>query len=199
MNAPDADHALRYLSNSPARFGFSANHDFLALTGTVGIGRVDPSYSADKGRTKQLNLQLSFTGRKVLADVYFQQYKGLFVNTDNSLIHNSGIYYVRPDIETKLYGTTVTLIRNSRRFTAQAPFLLDARQKKSAGSFLYGGEFYFGEAKGDSAFIPSLLADQYFMQIFPKINFITFGPGVVMVIRLWQSIFYNRYGFLTLM
>lgn len=176
MNASEANNALRYFSNSPARFGFSANHDFLALSATAGLGTIDPSHTKDKGKTKQLNLQLSFTGRKVLADIYFQQYKGLYANSNQ--IPYIGKYYVRPDVETKLYGTTVTLIQNSRKFTAQAPFLLDARQKRSAGSILYGGEFYVGAANGDSAFIPSFLEDQYPHADISKINYITFGPGV---------------------
>ncbi|WP_346235973.1 DUF4421 family protein [Niabella insulamsoli] len=178
MNAPDAGHAFRYLSNSPGRFGFSAGHDFLTLSGTFGVGKLDPSYTDDKGKTKQLNLQLSVTGRKILADIYFQKYKGLFVGTDNSALYTRGNYYVRPDIETELYGTTVTLIDKSRRFTAQAPFLLDARQKKSAGSLLYGGEFFYGKAKGDSAFIPSALAAEYPHANVRELSFITFGPGL---------------------
>ncbi|MFT4094142.1 MAG: DUF4421 family protein [Niabella sp.] len=177
-NAPDADHSLRYLSNSPARFGFSADHDFLALSGTVGIGKLDPSYSTHKGKTQQLNLQLSFIGRKVLADIYFQTYKGLYIHPKHNAVSNSGNYYIRPDIKTGLYGTTVTLIRNNRRFTAQGPFLLDAWQKKSAGSLLYGGEAFYGTARGDSAFIPSLLANEYPHANVSKISFITFGPGI---------------------
>lgn len=178
MNAKDADNPLRYFSNSPGRFGFSADHDFIALAGTFGVGSIDPSYSKNKGKTKQLNLQVSFIGRKVLADIYVQKYKGLYANLSNAVIANNGNFYVRPDIQTGLYGATIAIIKNSRRFSAQAPFLLDARQKKSAGSLLYGGEFYYGTAKGDSAFIPSQLADAFPQSGTSKINYISFGPGI---------------------
>lgn len=178
LNAKDADNPLRYFSNSPARFGFSVDHDFLALSGTIGIGGADPSYSKDKGKTKQLNLQVSFIGRKVLADIYVQKYKGLYSNLIEAGFANSSNFYVRPDIQTALYGTTITLIKNQRKFSAQAPFLLDARQKKSAGSLLYGGEFYYGTAKGDSAFIPSNLEGKYKDATTSKINYISFGPGI---------------------
>ncbi|MCH5599765.1 DUF4421 domain-containing protein [Niabella ginsengisoli] len=147
MNAPDAAHSFRYQSNSPGRFGFSGGHDFLTLAGTFGVGTIDPLYSKEKGKTKQLNLQLAITGRKILADIYFQKYKGLYADADNFSVFNNGNFYIRPDIETRLYGTTVTLIDKSRKFTAQAPFLLDARQKKSAGSILYGGEFFTDRQK----------------------------------------------------
>lgn len=177
MNASESN-ALRYFSNNPSRIGLYANHDFLALSGTIGVGRLDPSSSKDKGKTKPLNLQLSFTGRKVLADIYIQRYKGLYANITHADIGNSGKYYVRPDIATSLYGTTITIIDNNRRFTAQAPFLLDSRQKKSAGSLLYGGEIYYGNATGDSAFIPSQQAEDYPPSDIHKIHFITIGPGV---------------------
>ena len=178
MNAPDAEHAFRYLSNSPGRFGIFADHDFLSLSASFGIGTIDPSYKKEKGSTKQTNLQLSVTGRKVLVDLYVQKYKGLYANISEPAIYNSNNFYVRPDIETKLYGATVNLVKNQRRFSVQAPFMLNSRQKKSAGSLLYGGEFYWGSAKGDSAFIPSLLTDKYPHADVSKVDFITFGPGI---------------------
>ncbi|GAB3007768.1 hypothetical protein GCM10027051_04800 [Niabella terrae] len=177
MNAPDAAHALKYLSNSPGRFGFSVGHDFINLSGTVGLGKLDPSYAAEKGTTKQLNLQLSLTGKKVLADIYFQQYRGLYLAPQPALQSQAGHFYTRPDIQTRLYGSTVTLIRNDRKFTAQAPFLLDGQQKKSAGSLLYGGEAFFGSVLADSAFIPSRLADAYPHADVRRMHFISFGPG----------------------
>lgn len=179
-DAANAENALKFSSNSPARLGISASYDFLGLSASFGVGSLDPSYSKEKGKTKQINLQLSVTGRKILADIYFQQYKGLYLNnTGNRNIAPAGSdFYTRPDIETGLYGTTVSLIQNSRRFTAQAPFLLDARQKRSAGSLLYGGEFFYGTARADSAFVPSAVKGEYPHPDVSKINFITFGPGI---------------------
>ncbi len=178
--ATDADQALRFRPNSPGRLGISVAHDFIGLSATFSVNGLDPSYSENKGKTRQTNLQMSVTGRKVLADIYFQKYKGLYLNTDpvTGIAPSGNKYYIRPDIETALYGTTVNLIGNSRKFSAQAAFLLDAWQKKSAGSLLYGGEFFYGSAKGDSAFIPSALANTYPHSGVSKINFITFGPGL---------------------
>lgn len=178
--AVDADHALRFRQNSPGRLGISVAHDFIGLVATFGVNGLDPSYSKEKGKTRQTNLQLTITGRKVLADIYFQKYKGLYLNTGNftNIDANGNKYYTRPDIQTALYGTTVNLVQNNRKFSAQAAFLLDAWQKKSAGSLLYGGEAFYGSVKGDSAFIPSAVADTYPHSDVSKINFITFGPGL---------------------
>lgn len=179
VNAPDVQNPLRYLTNTPTRFGFSAAHDFISLSGTVGLGGLDPSYKKEKGQTKSLNLQLALTGRKILADIYFQSFKGLYLNAANDVaLRNSGNYYIRPDVKTNLYGTTVLLIQNNKKFTAQAPFLLDGWQKKSAGSLLFGGETFYGTAKADSAFIPTLYANFFPNAEVSKLNFITFGPGI---------------------
>ncbi|MCH5690407.1 DUF4421 domain-containing protein [Niabella sp. W65] len=93
-------------------------------------------------------------------------------------------YYTRPDIETRLYGTTVNLIQNSRKFSAQAAFLLDAWQRKSAGSLLYGGEFFYGSAKGDSAFIPSQLKMSFHTPTLLSWILLRLDPGSDMVIHL---------------
>src|SRR5690606_41848736 len=69
MNASESN-ALRYFSNNPSRIGLYANHDFLTPSGTIGVGRLDPSSSKGKGKTKQLNHHISFPGRKVIADIY---------------------------------------------------------------------------------------------------------------------------------
>ncbi|WP_114790191.1 DUF4421 family protein [Niabella yanshanensis] len=177
-DASSAENSLKYLSNSPGRLGISGSHDFVGLAATFGVGRLDPSYKPERGKTKQTNLQLSITGRKVLADIYFQNYKGLYVNSGYNIAPVGLPNYTRPDIETRLYGTTVNLIQNSRKFSAQAAFLLDAWQRRSAGSLLYGGEFFYGSAKGDSAFIPFQLKDEFPHANVSKLDFITFGPGV---------------------
>jgi len=178
--AAEAYHALRFRPNSPGRLGISAEHDFISISATFGVNGLDPSYSKNKGKTRQTNLQMSFTGIKVLADIYFQKYKGLYLNTGtiDAIAPAGNKYYTRPDIQTELYGTTVTLIGNSRKFSAQAAFLLDAWQKRSAGSLLYGGELFYGSVKGDSAFIPSALEETYPHTTVSKINFTTFGPGL---------------------
>ena len=175
-----ADQSLKFSSNSPGRLGISASYDFLGLSASFGAGKLDPSHTPEKGKTQQTNLQLTVTGRKILADIYVQRYKGLYLNnaTPMAMATIDAPWYTRPDISTGLYGATVNLIRNSRRFTAQAPFLLDGWQKKSAGSLLYGGEFFYGSVRGDSAFIPAALKNQYPHPDVAKINFISFGPGI---------------------
>ncbi len=177
-DASSAESSLKYLSNSPGRLGISGSYDFVGLAATFGVGSLDPSYKRERGKTKQTNLQLSITGRKLLADIYFQNYKGLYVNSAYQIAPAGMPRYIRPDIETRLYGTTVNLIHNSRRFSAQAAFLLDAWQRKSAGSLLYGGEFFYGSAKGDSAFIPSQLKNEFPHASVSRLNFVTFGPGI---------------------
>jgi len=178
MNAPDATKAIRYSANSPLKFGFSVNHDFITLVGTVGLGKLDPGFKSEKGETRLINIQLGVIGRKVLADIYFQNAQGLYTQPAQPAVANSGQYYVRPDLKTKLYGSSVAIIDQHKKFSAQAAFLLDARQKKSAGSLVYGADFFYGTVKADSAFVPSLLADQYPHANVSSLQFFRFGPGI---------------------
>lgn len=179
-DAASAESSLRFRPNSSGHFGFSASHDFIALSATIGIGKLDPFYSSKKEKTKQTNFQLNVTGRRILADIYFQKYKGLYADIPNmqTTEGKNNEFYSRPDIETNLYGTTVTILENPRKFSAQAALLLDAWQKKSAGSILYSGEIFYGAAKGDSAFVPQQLSQQFSNSEISKIKFIAFGPGI---------------------
>ena len=49
--------------------------------------------------------------------------------------------------------------------------------KKSAGSFLLGGEIYYGVVNADSALVPETMAMLYKQQGIDKIQFFKIGPG----------------------
>ena len=137
--ATDADQALRFRPNSPGRLGISVAHDFIGLSATFGVG-LDPSYSEIKAKPGKPIYRWACrpesTGRYLL-----QKYKGfIWIQIPITGIAPSGNkYYIRPDIETALYGTKPD--RNSRNSAPRPPFLLDAWQRSLQGSLLYGGEF----------------------------------------------------------
>jgi hypothetical protein len=56
-------------------------------------------------------------------------------------------------------------------------------QKRSAGSFIYGGEFIMVLYTVISALVPALLSHTYPQAGINKINILSFGPGLVMFIR----------------
>ncbi|ANH83465.1 hypothetical protein A8C56_23015 [Niabella ginsenosidivorans] len=167
---------LRYSTNTPTRVGVSVGYDWLSVSASVGLGTLDPDYKKDKGKTKSINFQWSVTGQSVLADLHFQVNKGLYLRGEQDPSFSSEPYYVRPDIRTQIFGVTVRKILNSRQFSIKPPFVFDTWQKRSAGSFMLGGEFVYGSARGDSALVPAGLAQHFPDAAVNHMHYIMFGP-----------------------
>lgn len=176
--SPDATDKVRYHSNSPLGIGLRVGYDWLSLSGSYGVGAIDPNFNKSKGKTKRLNLQTTFAARKLLVDVYFQSYKGFYLLAKDIPQYTQADYYVRPDLKSSLFGATGMYVFNGKKFTPRPIFKYDALQKKSAGSLLAGIEFLAGSAKGDSVFIPSAYSDQYPHSSVNKINYMLFGPSL---------------------
>lgn len=115
-------------------------------------------------------------GQSVLADLHFQINKGLYLRDQPDPSFGSGPYYVRPDIQTQIFGVTLRKILNSRRFSIKPPFVYDTWQQRSAGSFMVGGEFIYGSARGDSAFVPAGVSGNFPDAGINKLHYIMFGP-----------------------
>lgn len=178
IGSKDQDAPLRYSTNTPTRLGVSVGYDWLSVSASVGLGTLDPDYKKDKGKTKSINFQWSVTGQSVLADLHFQVNKGLYLRREQDPSFGTGPYYVRPDIRTQIFGATVRKILNSRQFSVKPPFVFDTWQKKSAGSFMVGGEFVYGSARGDSALVPAGLAAHFPDASINNMHYILFGPTV---------------------
>ena len=87
-------------------------------------------------------------------------------------------YYYRADLASSVIGLSAYRVPNKEKFSYRAAVLQTEWQKKSAGSLLYGGEFYHGSIQGDSALIPVLLNNSYPQAGIKTINFISIGPGL---------------------
>jgi hypothetical protein len=131
-----------------------------------------------KGVTKGLNLQLHLYPRKWAIDLYGEFPKGLHLEPKGLAKDNPNEYYYRPDIKESLIGLSAYRVPNKEKFSYRAAILQTEWQKKSAGSVLYGGNIYYGSLKGDSAFVPAKLQNQFPQAGITKINFFGFGPGI---------------------
>lgn len=167
---------LRYSTNSPTRLGLSIGYDWLSVSGSVGLGTLDPDYKKEKGKTQSANFQMSVNGKSVLGDLHFQVNKGFYLRGQQDPSFAPGAYYVRPDIKTQIFGVTIRKILKGDRFSIKAPFVYDSWQQRSAGSFLIGGEFIYGNAKGDSAFVPANLSASFPNADVNYMRYIMFGP-----------------------
>ncbi|WP_300601672.1 DUF4421 family protein [Niabella sp.] len=177
-NAKGLPAPLRYSTNNATRLGLSLGYDWLSVSASVGLGSMDPDYKKAKGKTKSINFQWTVTGKSVLADLHFQVNKSLYLRHGQDLLPDNGAYYVRPDLRTQIFGATVRKILNSNQFSIKPPFAFDTWQKRSAGSFMIGGEFVYGSAKGDSAFVPSMLAANFPDATVNNMHYLMFGPTI---------------------
>lgn len=140
------EESIIYKPNAPYGIGLGITYKKISFSASYGF---DFMRDKRKGKTKSLDLQYHRYGRKVVLDIFFQNYKGLFTDTDVK----DGVYTQYPDIHLIQYGAFAQYIFNGNRFSYRAAFDQDEIQKKSTGSFLLGGGVYYNKAKSDSSMV----------------------------------------------
>lgn len=164
-----------YRPNTTVNMGIGATYQSLSLNLAYGFQFLNQH--PEKGETRYLDLQSHLYGRKWTIDLFGQFYKGYYLSPKGFAALNPESYYLRPDIRVHLLGAAVFRVFNERRFSYPAAFIQSEWQRKSAGSFIAGGEMYYGFSTGDSAFIPTVLAGHYPQRGIKTMRFIEFGPG----------------------
>lgn len=134
-------------------------------------------HEKEKGRTRSLDLQTHVYARRWVGDIYGQFYKGYYLRPKGKAAPPDQSYYIRPDLKVQVIGGALYRLFNFREFSYRAAFLQNEWQKKSAGSFLLGGEVYYGTIRGDSALVPSEYAAIFPQQDVRKSRFWEIGPG----------------------
>ena len=107
----------------------------------------------------------------------FGQFYRRFYLASNSTNNTSTEYYLRPDLHVNQVGTSVQYILNHKQFSYRASFLQNEWQKKSAGTFIFGVEAYYGKVNADSTIIPSLVNNEEANREIQELRFIEFGPN----------------------
>ncbi len=153
----DIDEVLQYRPNANNNVGFGFNYKWLGVNIALNIPFMNDD--DDKyGETTFLDLQAHLYLRKLVVDFYGQYYEG-FYRAETARRISNGIAQkavsFRPDIINRDLGLTVQYIFNDKRFSYRAAFLQNEYQKKSAGSFIAGGEVFVWEMRGDSSLVPA--------------------------------------------
>jgi hypothetical protein len=145
-----------YRPNANNNVGFGFNYKFIGVNFAFNLPFINDD--DDKyGKTKYLDLQAHLYLRKLVVDFYGQYYKGYYEAVRVKRISNvfaRNPISLRPDIMNTDLGLHVQYIFNDKRFSYRAAFMQNEYQKKSAGSFLLGGEVFTWQLRGDSALIP---------------------------------------------
>ncbi len=146
---------IDYSSNDGANIGIKAQHLWLGL----GFSYSPKSFQDDKkGPTTFTNVVLNSYGKKVGFDIYYQDYKGFYVQNyksfpvlDSSV--SNGHFPLRSDIQTTNIGFNVYYIFHHKRFSYRAAFSNNDLQKKSSGSFTLGLSGNYYKIRGDSSIL----------------------------------------------
>ena len=160
----DGPNKLIYKPNVHNNFGLGFNYKFLSLNFSV----YDPSIGKNintYGRTRQIDLQTHLYVHKFIIDLYGQFYRGYYLsNTGGSVNNYSDKVEKRPDINSKDISLVFQYVFNDKRFSYNAAFYQNERQKKSAGSFLLGGGIYHTSVNADSSLTPANISFNNFFQ-----------------------------------
>lgn len=141
----DNDQETTYMPNAPYSIGLGLSWG----KSSIGFGYGFPFMrDKKKGDTKSntLAFQYHYYGRNFIADVSYQDYKGLYTETENK--DNVHFY---PDIHIKQYGVLWQYVFNGKKLSYRAAFNQTERQLKSAGSFLLGGGATYNTLKAETS------------------------------------------------
>lgn len=164
LNLRGDNYFLRYKPITSYNVGFGFTYQWLTLNVGYGFGFINPNL--DRKNTRAIDLQFHPYGRKIAIDVLGQFYKGFRLPEEND--------FLREDIRVNVVGATAQYIFNHEEFSYRAAFLQSEWQKKSAGSWLAGFEFYTGGVRGDTSMVPARLKSDKLKSI----NFVEVGPNV---------------------
>lgn len=175
----ELDLNLLYSPNTTLNLGVGATYKGFSLNLAYGFGFLNPDEG--QGETTYLDLQSHVYKRKTVIDMYGQFYNGLYLeNTPVALPGFEDPFYLRPDMRIRLFGFSYMHLFKGDRFSFSASFIQDEIQKKSAGSFLLGGEVALVYMDSDSTIIPNVENDTAFASVrgLNQVSFLDYGPKV---------------------
>lgn len=167
---------LNYKTNSKLNLGIGASYNNITINVSYGFNFLNKEKGL--GKTKGLDFQFHLYPHKWAIDLLGTFLKGYYLNPKDNNGLNLINYYLRPDLKRNITGFSAFRVINSGKFSYPGALNQNEWQTKSAGSFLYGGETYYGTIRGDSALVP-VNGNNIFEQAgINKINFFKIGPGI---------------------
>ncbi len=163
INESETEQTVKYSPNSNLNFGVAFNYKWFGF----GVAFNIPFINNDDhkyGKTKRFDAQTNIFTNSLAIDIYYQYYKGFYVENPGSYLPDWKPEYPHPqrsDIVTTGIGGSCLYAFNYKKYSAKATFVQTEMQKKSAGSFLLGGYFSWFKVLGDSSFIPFELIDNF--------------------------------------
>ena len=167
---------LKYWPNTTLNMGVGATYHNFSINLAYGFKFLNQD--EDKGETKYLDLQGHYYRPKWVIDFLGQFYKGYHLEPRGFIPNLPDAYYYQDGAKVNLFGLSAYRVFNNKRFSYRAAFIQNEWQKKSAGTFLIGGETYYAIIKSDTSWVPPTLEDTYAKRGIYKINYFSIGPGI---------------------
>lgn len=169
MNDPNSNRKLKISPNNYYNIGFNFSNLLLtfAFVPPLKIGA-----RSDRGNTKSTDLQITIMGKRVITDINYQNYKGMYVHANDVKEENSDnqIIAIRPDIKIISYSVNTMYIYNNTKYSLRGAFSFTDVQRKSSGSFMTGlYHSHVDISSGDSSILTYPFTP-YFSQELYKIN-----------------------------
>jgi hypothetical protein len=137
-----------YVPNNPVGLGVGFSYQDFIFDLTYGQN-IGIKANNDYLKTNSFDFQIHRYSRKYSADIFIQQYQGLYVDDENLSIEKSNC----PDLYIFQVGLTGQYLLNWKKFSYKAAFNQSEKQLNSAGSFLLGGGIYYFRIDSDSSFV----------------------------------------------
>lgn len=179
LNIPGIDRSmeLQYRANTKLNFGAGFTYHNFSVNFSYGFGFLNPDI--EKGKTRSFDFQLHPYPENYSIDIYFMLYKGLYLDPKGYIPASNLLpYYFREDIRQNIFGLSMYRLTNAKRFSYRAAMIQNEWQKRSAGSFLFGGSALYALSKGDSALIPSEELSLFPQDGMKKLSLFKIGPGI---------------------
>ncbi|MBN1988146.1 MAG: DUF4421 family protein [Bacteroidales bacterium] len=147
---------LEYEPSSRASIGGCFGYKWFGAGASVSIPQSDKD-RAMYGKTTRYDFQFNIYLRKFVVDAYFQSYKGVYnANVDEFIggWNSDTPFPQRPDIGLVNMGLTARYVWNNTRFSYKSSFDFSEKQRKSAGSLIFGLYAFINGVAADSSVIP---------------------------------------------
>ncbi len=149
---------LVYRPTNQFNLGIGASYRRFTLNLGFAIPFINSARRERLGRTRYLDAQGNLFGPKLATNLFLQVFKGYHLSShdlqDLSWPEQETDRPYREDIVQSNFGITMLRVTNFERYSYRAALNQDAWQKRSQGSWLWGGYGTYYRLRADSSLVP---------------------------------------------
>ena len=173
----DTQSTLRYRPSRKLSLGLGVAHKFFAFDLTL---QTDIGEAQTLENTRSFDFQVRLYTSKHLLSTTLQYYKGYMLAGNTGISSSMEPSFTdREDLRTINFNLQYMYAFNYTRFSMKAPFVFNERQKRSAGSVVFGAQFGILNMESDSSLIPvEWISDFNRNMNLTSLNVINVGAGI---------------------